>query len=92
MNAPRSLLSATAFGDDPAVTPADRVRALSELRELARMDESLDLDYRELKDIPDGELDALIDGVLDEDEGELQRRLDGTTSRPGGISEARDSD
>ncbi len=47
MSDPRSVLEAIAYSDDPQIAPADRVRALSELRALG---EPLDLSfYRELQ-------------------------------------------
>jgi hypothetical protein len=54
MSDPRTVLESIAYGSDSDITPADRVRALSELRQLALMDDPHRFDfYDELHGIPD---------------------------------------
>jgi hypothetical protein len=86
---PRSVLSAIAYGDDPNVLPADRVRAIDSLRELDRQDDPLDREfYRVLQGIPDDGLDAFCDGFLDADADEVERIVDGTSTRHPNLSRA----
>jgi hypothetical protein len=42
----RAVLEAIAYGDDPRLTPADRLRALEHLREFERTPLSVDVDLQ----------------------------------------------
>ena len=54
----RAVLEAIAFGDDPGIRPADRLRALELLADGERVEEVPFL--REVMAIPADELDALL--------------------------------
>ena len=63
----RAVLEAVAFGDDPSVRAADRLRAIEILRELDATEPDHQAPSSELAELRDAELDRYLDALLAEE-------------------------
>jgi hypothetical protein len=84
----RALLNAMAFGDDPQLTPSDRLRALELLEDLDAREPRRPDFYDEVAQIPEDELERQMDAYANYDEAEIRALVDGSSTRQPNLAAA----